>query len=142
MAKITIKQISEQSGIAAKLVRAVIKQMGGKGCFEQSAQDVARYGIDGGFGGFIYYSDTVAFTKRNKAAILELCRNQAREYCQSGSVSEFLSHFGCLKGESMADIEEGLYNSRSDNQTTIYNALAWYAGEEVCRAYCDIMGRE
>ena len=32
--------------------------------------DIHSYGIEGGFGGFIYYSDTVAFAEQNKSDIL------------------------------------------------------------------------
>jgi hypothetical protein len=54
--KTTAQAISD-SGIPAKLVRSVIWQLGGK----ESLQDIANNSIDGGFHGFIYYSETIPF---------------------------------------------------------------------------------
>lgn len=135
----TIKQFCEQSNIPAKLIRSVIRQMGGWDSFKESAQDVTNYGISGGFHGFCYYNETTSFVKRNKAAIMELCREQAREYGMSGSVSEFVAGFNCFKGYLIGEIESGLYYANSEYKTFVYNALAWFAAEEVCRAYCDIL---
>lgn len=138
----TISHFCEQSNIPAKLIRSVIRQMGGWESFKEAAADVTNHGIDGGYGAFIYYTDTVPFTKRNKGDILSLCKEQAREYGLSGSVSEFLAEFNCLKGYDMAEIEGGLWYANSEHKTTVYNALAWFAAEEVCRAYCDILEDE
>ena len=62
----------KQSTVPAKLIRAVVRQVGGWEDFQQIAKDVAGNGADDGYKGFIYYVDTVAFTKRNRRAILEL----------------------------------------------------------------------
>ena len=42
-----------------------------------------------------------------------------------------LQHWTCFKGMSQCEIMGGLYNPKSDDKTTVYNALAWYALEEV-----------
>lgn len=51
-----------------ELAQAVIDNFGDDESFVQSAPDVANYGIDGGYSGFIYYSDTVPFAVKNKKA--------------------------------------------------------------------------
>ena len=66
MKKITIKNMIENSEIPASLIRSTIKQFGGFESFRESAPDVSNHGIAGGFNGFIYYSDTCDFFKRNK----------------------------------------------------------------------------
>lgn len=129
----------QNTSIDAKLVRSVVRQLGGYETFSSCAKDVTNYGADGGFIGFTYHADTVEFTKRNLAAILALCRQQAVDYGMSGSIVEFVAGFNCLKGESMHDVERGLYYVNSDMRPMVYNALAWYALEEVCRAYCDFL---
>ena len=137
----TIKQLIQHSSIPSSLIRAVIRQMGGWDSFKESAEDISNHGIAGGFHGFIYYAETVAFTKRNKKAIIEYAKRIADEMGETGIVS-FLSYFGCLRGETQEDIADGLYNPRSENKTLIYNALAWFAAEEVARDYCDAFTME
>lgn len=110
------------------LTRAVIRQIGER----DSLEDVARHGADGGYAGFTYYSDTVEFTKRHKAEILERLKEDASEYGSEGIIS-MLAGFSCLNGMTQEEIADGLYNPKSEDRTTIYNALAWYAAEEIAR---------
>lgn len=137
MKKLTLKSFLNHTHINKKLVRSTIKQFGGLEYFKESASDICNYGASGGFSGFIYYSDTVKFTKRNKKAIFELCREYSLELGESGSVAGFLKGFNCLKSEPIAEIEDGLYNPKSDNQTTIFNVLAWFVLEEIAQSFED-----
>lgn len=75
----------------ASIVRAVVRQLGGWDAFKESAPDIARHGIDGGFSGFIYYRDTVAFTRRNLPALREMVQDMAREFGKGAG--EFLAGF-------------------------------------------------
>jgi hypothetical protein len=133
----TLKSFVAKSHLSGALIRAVVRQIGGWEEFEGHADDITNHGIDGGFHGFIYYTDTVKFTTANKAEILAALKEQASDLGEDGVISS-LSHFGCLKGYSQEEIAEGLYNAKSEHRTTIYNALAWYAGEEVARSYSDL----
>ncbi len=131
----TIKQFIDNSNLPEKLVRSVIRQIGGWNEFKDRSQDVYNCGAAGGFNGFTYYSDTVAFTKRNKADIEAMLKDFADSI--GDSFADCLTSFNCLKVEDACDILDGYYNSRSDSRQMVYNALAWYALEEVCRAYCE-----
>lgn len=133
--KITQKSLVDSTNIPASLVRAVIKQFGGWESFTESALDVYNHGIAGGFHGFIYYGDTVKFAKAHKADIQKLASEQAEEF--GVGTLEMIQGFGCLgKDYSLDEIGKCLYGcGHCDDETQIYNALAWYAGEEVCRAY-------
>jgi hypothetical protein len=133
----TLKEFKKESHINPKLIGATVRQFGDWESFTESAEDVVNYGINGGFGGFIYYTDTEAFTKRNRALILDMAKEMAESLGEG--LFEMIAGFVCLKGYSAEEVAEGIYNSRSDHRTTIYNALAWYAGEEVCRSYCDMI---
>ncbi len=111
------------------LKRAVMRQFGDSESFYESVPDIANYGASCGVSGFIYYTDTVAFTKRNKAKIMQ-CLEELSSDCGESIIS-MLSQWKCLKGLTQREIMEGLYNPKSDDKTQIYNALAWYALEDV-----------
>lgn len=140
MKNITVRAMIANSNIAASLIRSTIKQFGGWKEFAHMADDVAANGADAGWSGFTYYTDTVPFAKRNKKAIIAMAENMAQELGESGAV-ECIANFQCLKNYSQVEVAEGLYNPRSDAKTDIYNALAWYALEEVARLYVDLTER-
>ena len=127
----------KQSTVPAKLIRAVVRQVGGWDNFTEIANDAARHGAAAGFVGFTYYDDTVAFTKRNKCAILEFATDQDYQIESVGLV-KFVAGFGCID-ETEDDIARALYAGRGDAFQEVYNALAWYVLEEVCRSYVDIL---
>lgn len=114
-----------------KLINAVAKQMGGMANLKDHASDICNYGASGGVSGFIYYTETEAFTKRNHALIMELLNNYADD--MGSNALELLSGFNCFKDMKEHEIFDGLMNPKSDDRTTIYNGLAWFALEEVAR---------
>ena len=111
--------------------------MGGWEEFTDRAADVTNHGADGGFGGFIYYSETCAFYAKNRALILKLVKDMADSLGEG--VLEMVQNFNCLgKDFSLDEIGETLYGNKNKHQTQVANALAWFALEEVCRAYDDL----
>ena len=127
----------KQSTVPAKLIRAVVRQVGCWEDFQQIAKDVVNLG-GYGYKGFIYYDDTVAFTKRNKRAILEFAADQDSEIESVGLV-KFVAGFGCLDETEDDEVARALYAGRGDAVTGIYNALAWYMLDEVCYSYVDLL---
>ena len=112
------------------LTRAVIRQLGDKAQLE----DVARHGADGGFPGFTYYSDTVPFAERHRDDIMvRLAEDSDACGVTDGSILSMLAGFGCLKGLTVDEIARGLYDKKADEHTQVFNALAWYALEEIAR---------
>lgn len=138
----TLAGLVNSTSIEESLVRAVVRQMGGWESFKESAPDIVRGGIDGGFHGFIYYGDTMKFAKANKEAIRCLAIQQAEEF--GLGVVEMIKGFNCFKdsGVTEAEIIDGLAGIAHPMGVNVLNALAWYAGEEVSRAYCDAFGDE
>jgi hypothetical protein len=131
----TTKYVIANSNIPAKLVRAVIRQISGD---KESLADICLHGIDGGFHGFIYTRDTVAFFKRNRAEIVQLVRSMADDMGEEPIA--FVAGFRCLTSdlETRESIARCIYGGRlTDDDDTVANALAWFAGEEVARAFCD-----
>lgn len=138
----TIKQIAAHIGAQESLVRAIVRQIGGKESFENYAQDVTRHGASGGFAGFTYYTDTLAFYAKNQKVIVELCKNLADDIGE-GNTLELVSRFNCLQGDStQEEVGQTLYGTKRQHDTTVANALAWFALEEVCRAYWDLIEQE
>jgi hypothetical protein len=134
----TIKQVLETTGISESLIRSTLRQVGDK----DSLRDVYAHGASGGFCGFCYYSDTVAFYKRNRAEIVALAKNMADDLGES--LIAMIAGFNCLKTsnpQERRDLEDeigrALYGRITDKETQVANALAWFALEEVARAFCD-----
>lgn len=148
----TTKQVCEY--LPATLVRSVVRQIGGK----DYLRDVAEHGASGGFPGFTYYRDTVAFFKRHRADIVALVERMADDLGESPV--EMVAGFGCIGGhaarsdydwqgnmtserrnalrEHFPSVSRCLYGGRlTDEDTTVANGLAWFALEEVARAFCD-----
>jgi hypothetical protein len=139
--KITQKKLIESSSIPARLIRAVVRQMGGWENFTEKAEDITNHGINGGFSGFIYYNETEPFAKANREAISELLSSQAQDMGYDSTFAMIRS-FGCFKGDTLTDCEimNALCKGRDPKDgPNILNGLAWYAGEEVSRAYCDLL---
>jgi len=138
--KTTISNLIDNTNIPAALVRAVVRQLGGWDSFKESAPDIANHGINGGFLGFFYYTDTVKFAKAHKADILAYARDMARDIGEPGAYS-LIAGFNCLRDLKLSgdEVADCVNNSRHEDYTQVMNALAWFAGEEVARAYADML---
>ena len=100
-------------------------------------QDVYNHGIDGGFGGFIYYKDTCKFFRENRDLILQLVREEAEQFGQD--IISFVAGFNCLEDDSETrdEIGRAIYGQPEEDDTQVVNALAWFAAEEVARFIYD-----
>lgn len=130
------------ANINPKLAGAVIRQFGGWENFQEKAPDVSNHGIDGGYCGFIYYTETVAFVKKHKKLIIENLTHFADEIGES--FTKVIAGFNCLKNSGITDddVITALMYPRSCDEyavTQVYNALAWYAGETVAHEYTDFV---
>ena len=133
---LTLKSFISQSNIDASLIRAVVRQIGGWEDFANRAESVTNNGAAGGVEGFISYYETCAFYAKNRALILELVKDMADSLGEG--VLEMVQNFNCLgKDFSLDEIGETLYGNKNKHQTQVANALAWFALEEVSRAYDD-----
>ena len=119
------------------LINAVINRIG-----MDSVEDVNNHGIDGGFNGFIYYTDTVNFWTRHKKSILRLAGEMADD--TGLDMLTMIGGFNCLKyydykterwtdKEGQQAIGQTVYGNKPDD--VVANALAWFAAEEVCRMF-------
>lgn len=136
----TQKQLIENCWVPEKLVRAVVRQSGGWDSFKEMAEDVANHGANAGFGGWTYYSDTIAFTKRNQADILKMAEQQAADFGQG--MLEMICGFGVFRNDKITpdEVARAIYQGKGEMATNVLNVLAWYALEEVSRCYADNQG--
>lgn len=142
--RISADTFRAKSHINPKLIRAVVAQLGGWDSFKQSAPDINNHGISGGYGGFVYYTDTVKFYRKNKPLIVDLAEQQA---CELGDDAvTMVQGFYCLVNRSnrtpdytLNEVARALYGRYDDDLMIIYNALAWFAAEEIARSYCDLI---
>ena len=134
--KKTIKNFTEYSSIDANLIRAVVRQSGSWQSFQDMAPDITNHGISGGFSGWIYYTETCQFYAKNQGAIVALVENWAND--SNLSPICFVVGFRCLDDDDdEPNVGKTLYGNKRQHDTTIANALAWFAAEEVARSFVD-----
>lgn len=122
--------------INTRLVTAVVRQVGGWENFKEIAKDVSEHGANAGFSGFTYYTDTLKFYRNNQKEIRELVAHTASDLGEDPVM--MVNNFNCLVGRTNTNaVGKTLYGTKANHDTNVANALAWYALEEVSRAYVD-----
>mgnify|MGYP003559007785 FL=1 len=91
----TTKQVIQERPEFKKLINAVIKQLGGT----ESIQDINNHGIDGGYGKFVYYNDTLAFAHKHRVQINEMLTEQASQLGEE--VVSMVASFGVFRRDKM-----------------------------------------
>lgn len=126
------KQVIKDNESYKTLINAVINRIG-----LDNVENVIRHGIDGGYSGFIYYSDTHAFAMRYRKLIVRMLEEQADDFGQD--VVSMVAGFGVFRNSPMdnedkRDLYKYLGGGRNE-QSAITNVMAWFAAEEVCRMF-------
>ena len=124
-----------------RLIDAVIAQLN---CDDDEVNstmaDIASHGADAGFSGFIYHRETCQFARDNMTAIYRQIKDDAADF--GVDPLEMVAGFNCLHGEFPAyeiaavihdDIDDATRNDGAD--TSILNALAWYALEYAAHSF-------
>lgn len=125
--------------INTKLKEAIIRQIGGKNNARNYFPDVCNHGAGGGFTGFIYYTETIQFWKKNKNLILTLAEEM--EKALGEDLIGMVQNFNVIKGDyTQSEIAKALYGKYDDEYTNVYNVMVWFALEEIAREYCDEKG--
>ena len=129
----TKKLVLEENKDYRALVNAVISRVG-----LESVSDVNNHGTNGGYGGFIYYSETHAFAMRYRRFIIPMLEDEAKQKGYANAV-ELVVSFDSMKimdSDDYKDLYRYLGGGRLE-QCSVTNALAWYAAETVCRWFED-----
>ena len=130
--------LRNESPALAAVAKAVARQMHGEN--SETLDELAYIsesscGIAGGYTGFIYYSDTVDFWRKNRAKITALINYEAESLGENPL--KMVCRFRSLEGFSVAEIARALYGRYSDDLTKIYNTFAWFAAEEVAYRFAE-----
>ena len=125
------------------LKQAIIEQLGYEREDDQelidTCRDITRGGIDAGFCGFTYYSDTCRFFDENRQAILEHALDAAEDFGET-SFSSMVASFRCLDA-TPAEVDRFLIKDDEDDVSIqIKNALAWFVAEEFAREQLHLRG--
>lgn len=128
----TIKRAASDSGWSESIIRAVVRSLGDKSYLS----DIANHGVDGGFPGFTYYSDTVTFFREHRKEITDNLMALADDIGEDPI--KMVSSWPCVGPEFKTEVGQVIYGARlTDEHTTVANALAWYAAEEIARVMTD-----
>ena len=128
----TKKQVTEDYPDYKRLINAVIKRVG-----IDAVKDINNHGIQGGFNGFIYYSETVKFAKTYRKEIFNLLKMDAHmlglELCDIPSMVAGFGYFRDRKmdDDDFTDLAMYIVLGKS-KEHCIPNLMAWYAAETVC----------
>jgi len=134
--------ISENSTLPKSTINNVIKALGyplsGSGdTFKELSLEMvncAEYGANIGISGFIYYSETIPFFQKNRAAIVSHIESTAADF--GTDIFSMVQGFGFFRHSEKptpSEIGKALWDkSKTDpDLTDLYNVFAWYALEEV-----------
>nr|WP_314662065.1 hypothetical protein [uncultured Prevotella sp.] len=140
MAKLTLKNFIEFTNTDGKLIKAVKRQYGyGWDDFQDYLKNVSNspYGAAGGFSGFIYYSETSDFWRRNRKIITEQLSELA--FSLGENMLQMVMSFRGVKDSDFSEDEVGcaLYGNYNSDLDQIYKVFAWFALEEVASWYSD-----
>lgn len=128
----TIKKVVSENPDYRRLINAVVSRIG-----KDSINDVNNHGIDGGYSGFIYYSETHDFAMKHRKQIIALLTEQAESLGEE--IISMVANFGYFRrnkmdNEDRMDLYKYIGGGRCE-QGTITNLMAWFAAEEVCRMF-------
>jgi hypothetical protein len=127
------KFLTEQPAEIADVANSVIKQLGGttpEALEELHAVYSSSCGAAGGYTGFIWYSDTVAFWRKNRNKIVAMMNHTAESFGDT-NILGMVQNFRSLSKYTADEIARALYGRFNEDLTEIYNTFAWYALEEV-----------
>jgi hypothetical protein len=138
--------IAANSNFTETTINNVIKTLGfplkgSKQTFTELStqlENCAEHGADIGIPGFIYYSETIPFFRKNRQDIVNHMEQTAAEIGTDiiSMVQEF-SVFRNSDKPTPSEVGRALWDSGKnyDDLTTLYNVFAWYALEEVSRTW-------
>ena len=115
-----------------KIEKAIKRQLNCNkvGDFVDIMENIYDHGIENGFHGFIYYSENLAFYKKNKKMILSSLEDSYLEYGYSCLLTG-LKAIKQLEDYTFSDIAKVIYGNSEDH--IIINYLVWSFVEEEAR---------
>jgi hypothetical protein len=146
----SLKIVLQENSHQKQLIKAVINQLGGpelertsangktqeRPFYELQIENTLHGGANCGINGFIYYSDTVSFWRKNRAAITAALEQLAGDLGED--LLNMVSSFKSIKDQySATEIGKAIFGRYNEEFTGIYDTLANFALEEVARMFED-----
>ena len=146
----SLKIVLQENSHQKQLIKAVINQLGGpelertsangktqeRPFYELQIENTLHGGANCGINGFIWYSDTVNFWRKNRKAITAALEQLADNLGED--VVSMVSSFNNIKGQYTAtEIGKAIFGRYNDEFTGIYDTLAKFALEEVATLFED-----
>lgn len=136
-----VKDVVAEHPEYSHLIHAVVRQSGGTSDFKSYISSPC--GIQGGYPGWIYYSDTIAFAERkqNRKQIIQLLEEDVESFAEEDIIT-MVSNFGYFnnnrnkKSTMDNDDKRDMYRYLAEvkcKEHIIPNLMAWYAAETVIR---------
>ena len=131
-----LQRAAISDGIPPYLALAVARQIGEN--WAHVLTETAEHSADAGWNGFTYYHETTEFARRHKRAIVGVLSAMAGDIGET--TAQCLAGFRCLPSEVSRD-EAAAWLAcgrvEKDVADMLGNALAWFALEEVARAWAE-----
>lgn len=106
-------------------------------------REVAEHGADTGWLGFTSYTDTLAFARKNKRAIMTALIDDVDE-CGMPGCAAMMVTWKCMAGMNRKEIDQALQlfliGDVNEDVFTVANALAWYALERAANEVESLKG--
>ncbi|GHV92368.1 hypothetical protein AGMMS50268_28710 [Spirochaetia bacterium] len=100
--------------------------------------DCSKHGADGGFSGFCYHSETIAFFLHNRRDILKNLELLAEELGED--IIKMVQGFGVFRHTTpptAGEVGKALWDTGKvqENLTELYNVFSWFCLEEVSHVW-------
>ncbi|GHV38310.1 hypothetical protein AGMMS50268_37070 [Spirochaetia bacterium] len=100
--------------------------------------DCSKHGADGGFSGFCYHSETIAFFMHNRRDILKNLELLAGDLGED--IIKMVQGFGVFRSAmppSAGEVGKALWDTGKvqENLTELYNVFSWFCLEEISHVW-------
>jgi hypothetical protein len=147
-----IAYVKENSSWQTATIRNVITALGYNPADERieslkelsgSLADCSNHGADGGFSGFIYHSETIAFFLHNRRDIIKNLELTAEQL--GTDLIKMIQGFGVFRytiPPTTGTIGKALWDTGrvQESLTELYNVFAWFCLEEISHVLVQVLG--
>lgn len=133
--------LASHSSITPPLMIAIIEQSGGWELFTENSGYVSKYGISGGYDGWIYYSQTMKFFEANRRAIINYLKELGDALNDSYLVyiAENILKDYEITVDEVAEVIFDHHSAQIDNHELVTNKIAWLVASDAFNTYQDFL---
>jgi hypothetical protein len=142
-----VRYIKNNSSWSAATIQNVINSLGYNPADDRpeslkelsgNLADCSKHGADGGFSGFCYHSETIAFFLHNRRDIIKNLELMAEELGED--IIKMVQGFGvfrCSTPLTAGEVGKALWDTGKlqDKLTALYNVFSWFCLEEISHTW-------